>query len=59
MSPQELAAFDDRMLKLLQKELLIALEKGNRKYYDFLKTTLAEWKQIINHEKSCILQKDF
>ena len=59
MSPEELAAFDERMLRLLQKEILIALEKGNHKYYDFLKAALAEWKQIVKHEKSCTLLKDF
>jgi len=59
MSPEELSAFDERMLRLLQKEILIALEKGNHKYYDFLKATLAEWKQIVKHEKSCTLLKDF
>jgi len=59
MNAEELAAFDERMLRLLQKEILIALEKDNRKYYDFLKATLAEWKQIANHEKSCTQLKDF
>lgn len=59
MSPEELSAFDERMLKYIKKELLLACESGNKKYLAFLLYAVKEWEQIIKQDKECTQLKDF